>query len=123
MSETSAALWREVFAAFDRLLEMEEPQRREELARLSQNHPELHAHVAAMLDADRKGEVQTVAGGLIESLAAGVADSTRRAGSSIGPYALERELGAGGMGEVWHARRADGVFDAPVALKLMHAHL
>jgi hypothetical protein len=32
-------------------------------------------------------------------------------------------IGSGGMGEVWLARRADGLFDAPVALKLMHMHL
>jgi eukaryotic-like serine/threonine-protein kinase len=38
----------------------------------------------------------------------------------IGPWRLIRELGRGGMGSVWLARRADGLIDRPVALKLPH---
>jgi serine/threonine protein kinase/tetratricopeptide (TPR) repeat protein len=39
-------------------------------------------------------------------------------GERIGPYALVRLLGEGGMAEVWLAQRADGVFHREVALKL-----
>jgi serine/threonine protein kinase/TolB-like protein/Flp pilus assembly protein TadD len=41
-----------------------------------------------------------------------------KAGDRVGPYELIRLLGAGGMAEVWFARRADGVFKREVALKL-----
>lgn len=44
-------------------------------------------------------------------------------GQRIGPYALMRELGRGGMGVVWLAERADGAFQRTVALKLPHRHL
>lgn len=45
-------------------------------------------------------------------------------GTHVGPYELIRLLGAGGMAEVWLARRADGAFKREVALKLpMHTHL
>ena len=40
------------------------------------------------------------------------------AGARVGPYQLIRPLGAGGMAEVWLARRADGAFRREVALKL-----
>jgi len=40
------------------------------------------------------------------------------AGDSIGPYRLISELGAGGMGAVWLAERADGTLKRKVALKL-----
>src|ERR1700730_6776937 len=36
----------------------------------------------------------------------------------VGPYELIRPLGAGGMAQVWLARRADGAFKREVALKL-----
>ncbi len=39
-------------------------------------------------------------------------------GTRVGPYELIRPLGAGGMAEVWLARRADGAFRREVALKL-----
>jgi eukaryotic-like serine/threonine-protein kinase len=39
-------------------------------------------------------------------------------GARVGPYELIRSLGAGGMAEVWLARRADGAFKREVALKL-----
>lgn len=40
------------------------------------------------------------------------------AGDTIGPWRLVREIGAGGMGSVWLAERADGGLRRPVALKL-----
>jgi serine/threonine-protein kinase len=44
-------------------------------------------------------------------------------GARVGPYRLERPLGAGGMGTVWLARRADGLIDRAIALKLPHRGL
>ena len=41
-----------------------------------------------------------------------------RAGERVGAYRLLRELGQGGMGEVWRAERADGIFERQVAVKL-----
>ena len=41
------------------------------------------------------------------------------AGTRIGPFAVVRELGRGGMGTVYLARRADGQFEQTVALKLI----
>ncbi|MFN7931717.1 MAG: serine/threonine-protein kinase [Bryobacteraceae bacterium] len=44
-------------------------------------------------------------------------------GMRIGPYAIERVLGSGGMGVVYLASRADGQFRKKVAIKLLAAGL
>ncbi|MEP7244299.1 MAG: protein kinase [Gammaproteobacteria bacterium] len=44
-------------------------------------------------------------------------------GTVVGPYVIEEEIGRGGMGTVWRARRTDGVLKRPVALKLPHPGL
>ncbi len=40
-------------------------------------------------------------------------------GRRVGAWSLERELGRGGMGTVWLARRADGRFEQTAAVKLL----
>ena len=42
-------------------------------------------------------------------------------GDRVGPYTLIERLGAGGMGTVWLAERADKLLDRKVALKLPHS--
>jgi serine/threonine protein kinase/Tfp pilus assembly protein PilF len=49
---------------------------------------------------------------------AGPASTGLKPGTQVGPYELIRLLGAGGMAEVWLAKRADGAFKRDVALKL-----
>lgn len=44
-------------------------------------------------------------------------------GSDVGPYRIEREIGRGGMGTVYEARRADGEFQHRVAVKLVKSGL
>lgn len=39
-------------------------------------------------------------------------------GERVGPWRLIEEIGRGGMGSVWRAKRADGVYEREVALKL-----
>jgi eukaryotic-like serine/threonine-protein kinase len=46
------------------------------------------------------------------------ASPNREPGQRVGPYELVRELGRGGMGVVWLAKRADGQHERQVALKM-----
>jgi len=49
-------------------------------------------------------------------------EATReRIGRRLGPYQLEAELGHGGMGQVFRARRVDGQYQSEVAIKLVRA--
>ena len=46
-----------------------------------------------------------------------------QAGTLVGPYRMEVVLGEGGMGMVWLASRADGLYQRKVALKLLRPGL
>lgn len=50
---------------------------------------------------------------------ADAADATLT-GRRLGPWVLYRRIGRGGLGEVWHGQRDDGLFDGHVAIKLLH---
>ena len=65
------------------------------------------------------GPVERVMAALGSPAASPWRDSAPR--SQVGPYELLREIGHGGMGVVYLARRADGAYERLVALKLARA--
>lgn len=56
-------------------------------------------------------------GPLFRSLAASTQAPRLPEGTRLGPFRIEAEIGAGGMGVVYRARRDDGQFDQVVAIK------
>jgi serine/threonine protein kinase/tetratricopeptide (TPR) repeat protein len=78
--------------------------------------------IALLSDAARTSEAEETGLSTLPKLDSGstpeVSQSGLKPGACIGPYELLRPLGAGGMAEVWLARRADGAFERQLALKL-----
>jgi serine/threonine protein kinase/Tfp pilus assembly protein PilF len=107
----------------DEALALDEAGRRPWLERATQEHPDL---AAALREALLPGAAQAADLKALMSLpklggadeADAPAASALPPGARVGPYELIRLLGAGGMAEVWLARRADGAFKREVALKL-----
>ncbi len=92
------------------------------LATMTQAHPDLARSLAAMAAADTAtpptGPVMTILVG------DGAHDDTgHRPDERVGPYRLERQLGAGGMGTVWLAEQVDGRMRRKAALKLLRPGL
>ncbi len=104
-------------------LALDEAGRRVWLETATRAHPDLAAALreallpgaaqAAQLQALMSLPKLVAAAEVSAPAASGLAPEAR-----VGPYQLIRPLGAGGMAEVWLARRADGAFRREVALKL-----
>jgi serine/threonine protein kinase/Tfp pilus assembly protein PilF len=107
----------------DEALPLDEADRRAWLEKESPEYPDLAQHLReALLPQDSQAEYSRsplTFPGLAFAQEAGAAPASGlQSGARVGPYELIRLLGAGGMAEVWLARRADGAFKREVALKL-----
>ncbi|WP_101926241.1 MULTISPECIES: serine/threonine-protein kinase [Luteimonas] len=111
-----AERWQRLSPALDALLELEPAPRDALLASIRADDAALADELARLLalEADRDDF-------LAESIVAALAGVLP--GHHVGPYELERLLGEGGMGQVWLARRADGLYERRVALKLLRPGL
>jgi serine/threonine protein kinase len=114
---------------FDELAELTPEERSARLAELAVDRPELARRLDRLFAAE-EGTPELLsrpfaerAPGFVEAaLAADFSAAPREdlpSGLQIGPYRLFELLGRGGMGEVYRAERADGVFEQRVALKLV----
>ncbi|MFO0585751.1 MAG: serine/threonine-protein kinase [Anaeromyxobacter sp.] len=108
--------WPELDRLLDRALELP-PERRQAFADAL---PPAQAHLASQLRAILEAGARRAGQGFLERLPLG---GEPGAGARVGPWALLRPLGQGGMGAVWLAERADGGLARKVALKLPRAVL
>jgi non-specific serine/threonine protein kinase/serine/threonine-protein kinase len=110
----------------DDLLDTDAEQRSAELARIRRRAPRLGAWLARLLEAST--EPDAVLDGSAVDLAEDALDArlgqrvnALPEGTRLGPWRLIEPIGAGGMGEVYRAERADGAFEMPVAVKLIRS--
>lgn len=108
--------WQRLSPLLDALLELPPDQRSEHLAALRHEDAALADELERLL-ALEAADVDFLSEPVVEL------PSSPRPGMRIGAYRLERLIGEGGMGQVWLALRADGLYDRKVALKLLRPGL
>jgi serine/threonine protein kinase len=116
MRHIDASRWALMTPVLDELLYADEAGCTARLARIRSDDPELASDIAYFLAQRTAIARDDFLGGRALDL---VADAT--GGESVGHYLLERELGQGGMGTVWLARRNDGRYEEQVAIKFLDA--
>ncbi|HMS01867.1 MAG TPA: serine/threonine-protein kinase, partial [Gemmatimonadaceae bacterium] len=85
----------------------------------------LRAEVQRLLAADAQLEQAPLLDAAVQAAARDLvaSETPRPLDTRLGPWRLLHELGRGGMGVVWLAERADGAYDARVAIKQLRSTL
>ena len=110
--------WQRINELFEQEAGLDPAGRTARLEAASGGDPELRGEVERLLAADLQ------AGSFLENLVRWTPEERPAGGDlpadrRIGPYRIEREIGHGGMGTVYLAERADGVFEKEVAVKVV----
>jgi len=118
-----AADWQRLSALFDEFAGLPLAERETRLARLQP--PELAARLARMLATLPENDEPAMVGivgfdrQLADALAAPTSAAAPQPGDRFGAWCLAELLGEGGMGQVWRAERADGLYQGEAAIKLL----
>ncbi|WP_064747985.1 serine/threonine-protein kinase [Lysobacter antibioticus] len=113
-----AERWQRLSPLLDALLELEPAARAERLAELRADDAGLAAELSELIALEDDHQDF-----LSEPLVPTQHTGAMRPGTEVGSYRLESLLGEGGMGQVWLASRADGLYQRRVALKLLRPGL
>ncbi len=113
----NAEQWNRVQTLFKEIVDLEPDTRHERMESVKTEDSFLYEELCSLLAADTQ-ETSMLDGFAIEQV--DLSDLVSLEGVQIGPFQIEKQVGSGGMGSVYLARRVEGGFDQTVALKLIN---
>jgi serine/threonine-protein kinase len=118
------ARWHRIEALFHEALAQPEAAR-EAWLDAQGDDADIRADVRRLLAADAQLAKAPLIDAAVQAVARDVVapDASLATDARLGPWRLLHELGRGGMGVVWLAERADGAYDARVAIKQLRSTL
>jgi serine/threonine-protein kinase len=108
--------WAKLRPLIDEALSLPPGERTAWLRRHQVTHPTLARELEALLNREAALEQE---GFLAPGSAPSLPVSSTLIGQTLGAYTIESELGRGGMGSVWLARRTDGRYEGKAAVKFL----
>lgn len=117
-----AVTWNQVRDVIDEVLQLP-PERRSEYLKVACTKPELRRYVESVILSCERADGVLDGPALINSLdfAEEQDSSPSMIGQRLGSFEIIKEIGAGGMGVVYQASRADENFEQHVAIKLLRS--
>jgi eukaryotic-like serine/threonine-protein kinase len=112
----NAAQWKQVQTLFKEIVDLKPDLRSERLESVKTEDPLLYEELFSLLKADSE-ETSLLDGFAIEKV--DLSELLRFDGVQVGPFQIEKQIGSGGMGNVYLAHRTMGGFEQTVALKLI----
>ncbi len=112
----NADQWKKVKTLFKEIVDLEPDLRTERLGSVKTEDPLLYEELLSLLKADSE-EGSFLDGFAIEQV--DLSELVPLNGVQIGPFQIEKQIGSGGMGNVYIAHRTVGGFEQTVALKLI----
>lgn len=108
--------WNRVQTLFKEVIDLDPDSRSTRMEQIKTEDPILFEELRSLLAADSM-ETSLLDGFAIENI--DLSELVPMEGVQIGPFEVERQIGSGGMGNVYLARRVKGGFEQTTALKLI----
>jgi serine/threonine-protein kinase len=108
--------WNRVQTLFKEVIDLDPESRSTRMEQIKTEDPVLFEELRSLLAADSM-ETSLLDGFAIENI--DLSELVPMEGVQIGPFEIERQIGSGGMGNVYLARRVKGGFEQTTALKLI----
>lgn len=127
LAELPPQLWQRVSDLFDEVLDLDESDRIQFIRTIWASEPQVASELMALLVAAAQvNKTKSLAQAPFDAvLGEALSEPVQGycAGRKFGAWTLEERLGQGGMGEVWRAKRSDGLYKAATAIKLLRTDL